>query len=280
MMSWACGRRSIGNVRAKRLAVALPHRHDLRGDRGGGPGVHDVEIAGESARHDRADPPCSPAARRSTDRAAATPRRPPSARRNRCVPSLEHGIPDRKRHAEEPLAADAPVAVQAVHPVLVARAHVLRVPLQLAAALEQLLAELDGLDEPLPAGDDLERTVALLVELHRMGDRTRLALQVAARLQQLGDLGLRLLRGEALQVRLYASCARGASSDSHPGSPKITSPSVPFGCMTPRTGSFSSRHQVTSVSVTERADHRDAAALFRGRPAGAPARARARRTAA
>src|SRR6185436_20791879 len=71
-------------------------------------------------------------------------------------------IPDRKRHAEEALAADAPVAVQAERPVLVAGPHEVGVPPQLAAAGEQRLAELDRLDEPLPAGDDLERPVALL----------------------------------------------------------------------------------------------------------------------
>ena len=48
-------------------------------------------------------------------------------------------------------------------------------PLQLAAAREQRLAELDRLDEPLAAGDDLERPIALLVELHGVRDRPRLA---------------------------------------------------------------------------------------------------------
>src|SRR5947199_390094 len=35
-------------------------------------------------------------------------------------------IPHWKRHAEKPLPADAPVAVEAVHPVLVARLHIRR----------------------------------------------------------------------------------------------------------------------------------------------------------
>ena len=55
-----------------------------------------------------------------------------------------------------------------------------RMPLQLAAAREQRLAELDRLDEPLAAGDDFERAIALLVELHRVRDRPRLADQIAA----------------------------------------------------------------------------------------------------
>ena len=66
-----------------------------------------------------------------------------------------------------------------VDPVLVARAHVRGMPLQLAAARQQRLAEVDRLDEPLPAGDDLERPIAFLVELDGVRDRPRLADQIA-----------------------------------------------------------------------------------------------------
>ena len=52
---------------------------------------------------------------------------------------------------------------------------------ELLAAREQPLLELQGVDEPLPARDDLERRVALLVELDRVGDRPGLADQVADR---------------------------------------------------------------------------------------------------
>src|SRR5262245_28056126 len=86
-----------------------------------------------------------------------------------------HRIPDRERHAEETLPADAPVACQTVHPVLVADAHVLRMPLQLTSSCQQRLTELHCLDEPLAAGHDLERAIALLVELHRMRDRPGLS---------------------------------------------------------------------------------------------------------
>ena len=85
--------------------------------------------------------------------------------------------------------------------------------------------------------------------------------QVAARPEQLDDLRLRLLGGETRQLRVGLGGATAASSDSHPGVPHVTGPSVPFCWMMARTGSFSSRHQVTSVDVTEGADHRDAAAL-------------------
>src|SRR4029078_13217275 len=84
-------------------------------------------------------------------------------------------IPHRERHAEEALAADAPVAVEPVDPVLEPRLHVGGVPLLLPRPLWQPLAELDRLDEPLAALDDLERTIALLEELHRVRDRPRLA---------------------------------------------------------------------------------------------------------
>ena len=98
-----------------------------------------------------------------------------------------HRIPDGKRHPEETLTADAPVAGQAVHPVLIANAHVLRMPLQFTASGQQRVPERHRLDEPLPAGDDLERTIALLVELHRVGDRTWVAKQIAGLAQQLDD---------------------------------------------------------------------------------------------
>src|SRR6266550_2500973 len=107
-------------------------------------------------------------------------------------------IPDGERHSEEPLPAGAPVADETVHPVLVAVAHVLRMPAQFAPAREQRVAELDGLDEPLAARDDLERPVALLVELHRVRDGPRLADQLAGLPELLHDHRARLRR---LQIR-------------------------------------------------------------------------------
>src|SRR6185295_5810599 len=116
-------------------------------------------------------------------------------------------VPDRKRHAEEPLTADAPVAGQAVHPVLVAMPHVFRMPPQLPSAREELLPELHRLDEPLAARDDLQRAVALLVELDRVRDRTRLADQVARLTQLLDDRRacLRRLQGDELIVGLLGA---------------------------------------------------------------------------
>ena len=92
-------------------------------------------------------------------------------------------VPDRHRHPEEALAADQPVAVEAAHPVLVAVAHVARVPLQLLAAGDHLVAHgrvpAAVADVPLAAGDDLERLVALLEELHRARDGTDVADELA-----------------------------------------------------------------------------------------------------
>ena len=106
-------------------------------------------------------------------------------------------VPQRERDAEEALARDEPVAVESGDPVVVAHLHVARVPVQLGAALEQPLAQQlvasTVADVPLPGGDDLERLVALLEELHRVLDRAWVADQVAALAQHLDD---RLLRGE------------------------------------------------------------------------------------
>ena len=69
-------------------------------------------------------------------------------------------------------------------------------PAELAAACQQRFAELHRLDEPLPAGDDLERAIALLVELDGVRDRPRLAKQIAALAQQFDDARARLRRGQ------------------------------------------------------------------------------------
>ena len=73
------------------------------------------------------------------------------------------------------------------------------VPAQLPAADEECGAQVGVAspvaDVPLPARHDLERSVALLVELHGVGDRARLADHLAGRAEQLDDRGLSLLRG-------------------------------------------------------------------------------------
>src|SRR6266536_1024607 len=123
MISWACGRRSIGNVRSKRsgsrsqpatnsgltdeparlaplvLAVAV-------GDVVGG--VDGQALLGRGYRAVPVD-----------------------------LAVVADGVPDRERHAEEPLAGDVPVAGQALDPVLVPHAHEVGVPTQLFAAAQE-----------------------------------------------------------------------------------------------------------------------------------------------
>ena len=116
------------------------------------------------------------------------------------VPPLVQRIPDGERNAEEALAADAPIAREAIHPVLEARAHVGRVPFELASPRDQRLAVIQRADEPLPAGDDLNRALALLKELHRVRQRLGLALQLARLVQQLDRPAARLVDRLALQL--------------------------------------------------------------------------------
>ncbi len=159
---------------------------------------------------------------------------------------LAHAIPERERHAEEPLAADAPVAGEPVDPVLEPRLHVRRVPAELAAAGQQRLARVHRLDEPLPAGHDLQRTVALLVELHGVRDRTGLAEEVAALAEKLDRSRAGLGRGQPGELIVVLLRARGIGRRPAP-SPHVTGLNVPFAWMTARTGRPSSRHQTTSV---------------------------------
>ena len=80
---------------------------------------------------------------------------------------VAHRIPDRERHPGEALAAHAPVLIQALHPVLVAHPHVLGMPLDAPSLLEQLVLDVEDAHEPLARRHELERPIALLVELHR-----------------------------------------------------------------------------------------------------------------
>ncbi len=154
----------------EQVRIVEPAARYLRRHRRRGPCVHDVRVAGESAGLVALIGRVALG-----DVGRRIDRQPRLVRQERVVVVDAavglHRVPHRERHAEEPLPADAPVAGKPVHPVLVPVPHVLGVPLQLAAALQQFLPELHRLDEPLAAGDDLERAVALLVELHRVRDR-------------------------------------------------------------------------------------------------------------
>ena len=195
MMSWACGRRSIGNVRANRSGLSGQPQTICGRQRRGGPGVHDVGITDEAAGHAAllGTIPVGHVGRR-IDRQPVGRGLQHLVVLNRAV--VRDRIPQRKRHAEKSLPADAPVAVQTIGPVFEARLHVGRMPLQLARPRQQRLTLIHGLDEPLAAGDDLERPVALLEELHRMRDRPRLADQLSRGAQLLDDPGARFRDGQ------------------------------------------------------------------------------------
>ena len=92
-------------------------------------------------------------------------------------------IPHWEGDAEEPLTANEPVAIEPLDPVLITVTHVLRDPLKFPAALQQGVAQIvitpTVADVPLPGADDLQRLVALLVEvgfaLGRLGLTVHLA---------------------------------------------------------------------------------------------------------
>src|SRR6266540_4779511 len=151
-----------GEDAPEQVVVLAPPSGDLGRERRGGPGVHHVRIAHEAAGH------AALLRREALGHIARGIHRQPVLRSEewvvvvRLTPVVER-VPHRERDAEEPLAADAPVGVQPLHPGFVSRTHVLGVPVELAAPLDQILPELEGLHEPLPAGDDLEGPFPSLV---------------------------------------------------------------------------------------------------------------------
>ena len=164
------------------VVVGLPAAGDLRRQRRGRPGVHHVGIADEAAG--LAALVLGVAAgseRRRVDRQVGL-----AGEERVVVVGLALGVervPDRERDAEEALARDEPVAVEAADPVVVAVLHVSREPLDLRAALDHLGAQ-SGVaatvaDVPLAGRDDLEGLVALLVEVRHPLRRLGLAVEVA-----------------------------------------------------------------------------------------------------
>ena len=174
---------------------------------------------------------------------------------------LAHAVPDGERHSEETLTTDAPVAVEAVHPVLKSRAHVRRMPLQRLPTREQRLAFVHGLDEPLPRGDDLQRPIALLKKLDVMSDRTWVTQQVTTLAQQFHDAGAGFDRRQTSQlvvVGLRLCRVRRLPSGRAPRHRLERAVGLNDG--THRQRQFPPPHHVGHIA--EGANHRDARALF------------------
>ena len=192
-----------GERTGEAVGVVLPAAGDLRGERRGGPRVHDVGIADEAARN---APLIGGEAGRDVARRVDGKRR--LVGHDRVVPVdgavRSDPVPEWERHPEEALPADEPVTVETTDPVVVAGLHEARVPVQLGAPREQLLAEIGVAPAvaqvPLAARDDLEGAVPLLEELHRMGDGPGFAGELARLPEQLHDADLGLLGGLARQL--------------------------------------------------------------------------------
>ena len=131
------------------LGVQLPTALDLGAQRARRPRVLHVGVADEAARL----PPLRLAYPGGAWASGSTGSIAGGGRSGRsccgCAPVVER-VPDREGHAEVALAADAPVLIEAFDPAPITGAHVRRVPLDTLAPLEELLAEIEEPDKPLP----------------------------------------------------------------------------------------------------------------------------------
>ena len=166
------------------VLVAAPAAHDLRGQRGGGPGVQHIGVAGEATGN------VALGLIETGGRIGGRVHGQLGIRGQERVLVVRvavgiQRVPDGHRHAEEALAGNQPVAVQARDPVLVARAHEGRVEVDFLAAADQAFAAVlvaaTVADVPLAGGDDLEGLVALFEEVDRVHDLLRLAVEQLAR---------------------------------------------------------------------------------------------------
>ncbi|ARX87727.1 hypothetical protein SMD44_07209 [Streptomyces alboflavus] len=177
------------------------------------------------------------------------------------------GIPERDGDPEEALTADQPVAVEAVHPMVVAHAHVRRVPDQLPPPRAEfgpaLLVAAAVADVPLAGGDDLQGLVALLEELHRVRDGPGFAVQLAALAQQRDDAFARGVGGGARESGVRGDGVRRVDPARRLGAEAA----VPADHRPGGQAQFTPPDDVGGVA--ERADHGDARALVgRREPVG------------
>ena len=168
----ALGSQVHGEDAGEQVGVVHPAAGDLGGDGRGRPGVHHAGGAGEPSR------PVTVGQQVAAGHVGGRVDRQPGLVGDQRVLVVDgavgaHPVPQRERHPEEALAADAPVGREPVDPVLEPAAHPLGMPGQLAPPGQEGVLEADGADEPLAAGQDLHRLAAVLVELDRLGDPGR-----------------------------------------------------------------------------------------------------------
>ena len=178
MISWLCGRMSAGKERAWRSASS-PQCEPICGV---------IELVNQVSKMS-ASPVKPPGWSRCSTlieaRAALvahridghgwSPRRRSGSRRSRARPSASSGYQTGNRHAEVTLAADAPVELQVLGPVAEAGVHEGGVPLDLLRPWRASGLLVEQAHEPLPCRHELERAVALLVELDAVLDGLGLA---------------------------------------------------------------------------------------------------------
>ena len=233
MISWLCGRRSMGKSRRCRSGVpvqpvAIWGVSEL---------VNQVSKTSVSARKPPGRSRWASVKPGGVSDMGSTGRLFSSARIGRvevALPVRLHRVPDREGHAEVALAADAPVELQVLGPVAVAQAHEVGMPGDAVSRLHELrLLVLEDAHEPLARGDELERPVALLVELHRVLDR------------------LRLGHERRLSSPVRGVGARRAAARPRPSAPP--SRSCPRGARRPRWRAAGSRLGKASVPNVDRA---------------------------
>ena len=240
------------------VVVGLPAAGDLRGQRRGRPGVHHVGVADEAAR--LAALVLGVALGRPRGRVE---RQLLLAGEQRVgVVGLALGVervPDRERDAEEPLARDQPVAVEPADPVVVAVLHVGRENCT-SAPRSSISPRTVGVaaavaDVPLAGRDDLERLVALLVEVRHPLGGSRLAVEVAGLAQLRDD---RLAGGEG-RLALEVLVRRGGLLAREPLGGVAGHPAVAADHRADRQLELAPPGDVGEVA--ERAAHGDAGAL-------------------
>src|SRR5215471_8691520 len=77
-------------------------------------------------------------------------------------------VPQRERHSEVALSADAPIELKVLRPVAVPQPHKIRMPLYSVAHLDQPVFFIHQPDKPLSSRNEFERPVAFLIELYRV----------------------------------------------------------------------------------------------------------------